>query len=263
MEESTSRTHLESGRAAISINGTKLNVIILIPLLQFHPVLTVIDKEVVEITPPDSIRINSKECSSDGEEFESLLNLTGTPFYVDRRNTLIAAGCGITASLTNVEPSMVGCKSGCDNKTRTPTQDFLALDDCITFYSSDTEDCRERSIVNEKSCSGIGCCEAYIPPGRQQVVGVRIDNTTTTLGGCKVAFLTDENYLLANGSDAQRIHSTGHATVLLGWLINLSNPFFFDSLRCNTKKEYNQLSIPSTYGINCTCENYSTFSTYG
>lgn len=142
MEESTSRTHLESGRAAISIN--------------------------------DSIRINSKECSSDGEEFESLLNLTGTPFYVDRRNTLIAAGCGITASLTNVEPSMVGCKSGCDNKTRTPTQDFLALDDCITFYSSDTEDCRERSIVNEKSCSGIGCCEAYIPPGRQQVVGVRI-----------------------------------------------------------------------------------------
>ncbi|WZZ07365.1 hypothetical protein YC2023_093286 [Brassica napus] len=209
---------------------------------------------------------SSKGCSSDGEEeLESLLNLTGTPFYFDQSNTLIAAGCGITASLTNVEPVVAGCNSRCGKKSRTPTQDFLALDECITTYSSDAEDCRKRSTADEKSCSGIGCCAANIPGGRQQIVGVRIDSTTTTSGGCKVAFLTDEDYLLSNGSDAQRIHSKGNAMVLLGWLISTSNPSFFDSLGCHTKKEYrqadNQFGI--TYGINCTCENYSSFSTYG
>ncbi|KAF3524591.1 hypothetical protein F2Q69_00051890 [Brassica cretica] len=234
------------------------------------PVLSVIDKEVVKITPPYSIRIKhsiaSKGCSSDGEEeLESLLNLTGTPFYLGPMNTLIAAGCGITATLTNVEPSIAGCKSRCGKKNHTPTQDFLALDECITDYSADAEFCRKRSIADEKRCSGIGCCEASIRSGRQQIVGVRIDNTTTT-GGCKVAFLTDEDYLLSNGADAQRIHSKGNATVSLGWLISTSNPSFFDSLGCHTTKEYrqaseNQYGIP--YGMNCTCDNYSSFSTYG
>ncbi|CAN6936595.1 unnamed protein product [Brassica oleracea] len=234
------------------------------------PVLSVIDKEVVKITPPYSIRIKhsiaSKGCSSDGEEeLESLLNLTGTPFYLGRSNTLIAAGCGITASLTNVDPVVAGCNSRCGKKNRTPTQDFLALDECIS-YRYDAEDCRKESIADEKKCSGIGCCAANIPGRRQQIVGVRIDNTTTTSGGCKVAFLTDEDYLLSNGSDAQRIHSKGTATVLLGWLISTSNPSFFDSLGCHTSKEYgqaseNQYGIPR--GINCTCDNYSSFSTYG
>lgn len=231
------------------------------------PVLSVIDKEVVKITPPYSIRIKhsiaSKGCSSDGEEeLESLLNLTGTPFYLGRSNTLIAAGCGITASLTNVDPVVAGCNSRCGKKTRTPTQDFLALDECITDYRSDPEDCRKESIADEKKCSGIGCCAANIPGRRQQIVGVRIDNTTTTSGGCKVAFLTDEDYLLSNGSDAQRIHSKGNATVLLGWLISTSNPSFFDSLGCHTKTEYRQAS-ENQDGINCTCDNYSRFSTYG
>ncbi|CAG7905016.1 unnamed protein product [Brassica rapa] len=228
------------------------------------------DKEVVKITPYSiSIKhsIASKGCSSDGEEeLESLLNLTGTPFYFDQSNTLIAAGCGITASLTNVEPVVAGCNSRSGKKSRTPTQDFLALDECITTYSSDAEDCRKRSTADEKRCSGIGCCAANIPGGRQQIVGVRIDSTTTTSGGCKVAFLTDEDYLLSNGSDAQRIHSKGHATVLLVWLISTSNPSFFDSLGCHTKKEYRQARqnpFAITYGINCTFDNYSSFSTYG
>ncbi|CAH8330185.1 unnamed protein product [Eruca vesicaria subsp. sativa] len=236
------------------------------------PVLSVIDKEVVKIYLKGSIRIKhsiaSKGCSSDGEEeVESLLNLTGTPFYVRPRNTMIAAGCDNTASLTNIEPVMMGCKSRCGKNSHTPTQDFLALDECIESYGNDNDDknCKEMSIANEKSCSGIGCCEANIP-GHQQIVGVRIDNVTTTNRGCKVAFLTDDNYLLSNGSDAQRIHAKGYGTVLLGWLIHMPNRSFFDSLGCHNMKEYSQaIKNPSaiTYGINCTCDNYSSFSSYG
>ncbi|KAG2325976.1 hypothetical protein Bca52824_008704 [Brassica carinata] len=231
------------------------------------PVLAVVDKEVVGIYLEGSIiiknRITSKGCSSDGEDFESLLNLTGTPFYLSPSNTLIAAGCDNTASLTNIEPSMVGCKSRCGKKNHTPTQDFLE-GECFTDYGSD-ENCTEKSIAKEKFCSGIGCCEASIPGGRQQIVGVRIDNSTTAKG-CKVAFLTDENYLLANGSDTQRIHAKGYVTVMLGWFIRMPNSSFFDSLGCLTTKKYNiakQIEHATTFGIDCTCDYYSSFSTYG
>ena len=126
------------------------------------PVLAVIGKEVVNFSLPDSVliknNITSKGCSSDGEEeFESLLNLTGTPFYVSSRNTLIAAGCNITASLTNVESSMVGCNSRCGKKSLTPTQDFLALSKCYGIYEYDDTYCNERIIAGRNSCSGIGC----------------------------------------------------------------------------------------------------------
>lgn len=233
------------------------------------PFLAAIGKEVVNISLPDLLRIKnpiaSKGCSSHGEESELRLNLTGTPFSVGPSNTLIAAGCDITAWLTNIEPSVVGCNSRCGKKSYTTTQSFLTLDDCIGDYGYDDMYCTETSFVDKKSCSGTGCCEAKIPDGHRQIVGVRIDNATTT-GGCKVAFLTDENYLLSNGSDPQRLHSKRYATVELGFFIHISNRSFFDSLGCHNWENYTGArgnNDRRSYGIGCVCKKYSSVSSYG
>ncbi|EOA33654.1 hypothetical protein CARUB_v10019823mg [Capsella rubella] len=219
------------------------------------PFLSVINKEVVGISlwnrnddihnisgnySSVSIRnqITSMGCSSDGEELTgSLLNLTGTPFYVTRRNTLIGLGCDNTASLTNVEPSIVQCKSSCNIKPHTPTQGYLALAACHNEYGYNSEDCYEKSTVTETSYNGIRFCAAsmygnIIP----QVVGVRIENTTTR--GCKVAFFTIEAYSLSSDLDPQRAYARGYSTVELGWFIYTANHSYVESLGCYTVNEY-------------------------
>ncbi|KAL1187766.1 Wall-associated receptor kinase-like 9 [Cardamine amara subsp. amara] len=217
------------------------------------PFLSVINKEVVNISLPSqfqyasyplsygSVRIKhpitSKGCSSDGEEHVSLLNLTGTPFYVSNKNTLIAAGCNTTASLINVEQSIVGCKSSCHTSDHTPTKNYLAVVACNSKHGYDDRYCNETSIMNETSCNGNSCCKANMPDMIQQIVGVQIDNTTTT-GGCKVAFLTDETYFLSNGSDPQRLHAKRYSTVELGWFIHTTNHSFVNALECYNITEY-------------------------
>ncbi|EFH60423.1 predicted protein [Arabidopsis lyrata subsp. lyrata] len=215
------------------------------------PFLSAIGKEVVNISSPQVItssyvgledgsvriknKITSKGCSSDGEEHVSLLNLTGTPFYVGRNNILIASGCNNMASLTNVEPIMVGCKSSCSATNRTASKDYLAELSCDKFCSRTNE-----TIFNQKGCNGFQCCEANMPTQIQQIVGVRIDSTTTT-GGCKVAFLTDEEYSFLNGSDPKRLHAKGTSTVELGWFIHTSNRSYVDSLGCQSYETMSRL----------------------
>ncbi|KAL1187768.1 Wall-associated receptor kinase-like 9 [Cardamine amara subsp. amara] len=237
------------------------------------PFLSVINKEVVKISLPTpdayyrdpvpygSVRIKnsitSKGCSSDGEE---LMNLTGTPFYVSNKNTLIAAGCNITASLTNVEPSIVGCRSICNKSYHTPTKDYLAVVTCNTEYGYDDRYCNETSIIDERSCNGIGCCKANMPDMIHQIVGVQIDNTMTT-EGCKVAFLTDETYFLSNGSDPQRLHAKRYSTVELGWFIHTANHSFLNALECYNITEFMGLNYSDQRMTSCVCD-YNAYLSY-
>ncbi|XP_010474237.1 PREDICTED: wall-associated receptor kinase-like 9 [Camelina sativa] len=246
------------------------------------PFLSVINKEVVNISLPTQFRfpsdpfpygsihiknpITSKGCSSNGEVLTgSLLNLTDTPFYVSKGNTLIAVGCDNKASLTNVEPSIVGCKSSCGKNyhTNTPTKDYLAAVTCNTKYGYDDRYCNESSIMDEKSCNGIQCCKANMPDMIHQTVGVTIENTTAT-GGCKIAFLTNKAHYLSSESDPQMLHARGYSTVELGWFIHTANHSFTKSLGCYDVKEYkkdyesNNGRAPDT---SCLCD-YNAYLSY-
>ncbi|KAF8103088.1 hypothetical protein N665_0188s0046 [Sinapis alba] len=247
------------------------------------PVLSIIGKEVVNISLPSPLyafpsdrlpygsvriknQITSKGCSSNEQESTSLLNLTGSPFYVGDSNQLIAIGCNTMASLTNVKPSNVGCFSSCLATNHTASKDFLETVNCHTKNTDSInvyEHCSERSHIDEPICNGNGCCQASMAGSIQQVVGVTIDdNSTTTTRGCKVAFLTDEASSLLDRSDPNLVLAKRYSTVELGWFIHTTNHSFIDSLRCSTMKEYlNLYQNPhkSTYGISCACDYNSSF----
>ncbi|KAL0755171.1 hypothetical protein Bca101_092839 [Brassica carinata] len=57
------------------------------------------------------IPMRSVGCSSDGKETGSALDLTDSPFFFGGGNSLVAVGCNMKASVTNIEPSLVGCES--------------------------------------------------------------------------------------------------------------------------------------------------------
>ena len=241
------------------------------------PYLSIISKEVVDISLPTlssdyyvdpyaSInikhQITSKGCSSDGEELGSLLDLTGIPFYVSKNNRLVAIGCNNTASLTNVEPSIVGCKTSCSTNYHTRTKDYLALVSC-NDASGYTEFCNVHTL-DEVACNGIRCCKANMLDNVQQSVGVRIENTTTR--GCKVAFLTTTGGFLSNESDPQRIHARRYSTVELGLFIHTPNISFVKSLGCHTREEY--VTLPTLRFTNrrnstksCVCD-YNAYLSY-
>lgn len=248
------------------------------------PVLSIIGKEVVNISFPSQLRtydsdrvpygtvriknqITSKGCSSnEQEESTSLLNLMGSPFYVGGSNTLVAIGCNNRASLTNVEPSIVGCFSSCLPTNHTASKDYLETVNCNSksMYDEDYRYCSRRSYINETSCNGNRCCKASMPGSIQQVVGVKIDDNATTRG-CKVAFLTDDQaYSLLNGSDPKLLLAKRYSTVELGWFIHTTNLSFVDSLRCTSMKEYLHRRTPfrEPNPINCACDYNSYFPNY-
>ncbi|XP_010415630.1 PREDICTED: wall-associated receptor kinase-like 9 [Camelina sativa] len=250
------------------------------------PFLSVINKEVVGISLPTQFAYGSvydpfpygsihvknpitlKGCSRNEEVLTgSLLNLTDTPFYVSKRNSLIAVGCDNKASLTNVEPSIVGCKSSCGKTYHTDkdTKDYLAAVTCNTKYGYDDRYCNESRIMDEKSCNGIKCCKANMPDMIQQTVGVTIENTTAT-GGGKIAFLTNKAHYLSSQSDPQMLHARGYSTVELGWFIHTANHSFLKSLGCYEVKEYIKLDRESTnymrfHEISCVCD-YNAYLSY-
>ncbi|XP_010532062.1 PREDICTED: wall-associated receptor kinase-like 22 [Tarenaya hassleriana] len=160
------------------------------------PFLPGINKQVVNI--PNYVRLASSDLTvsitspiassgcSGREDVGSLLNLTGSPFFVGYGNKLVAMGCDIKAFMTDVEPRIIGCQSTCDRGSKN---------------------------------RGYGYCEAAAPSGGSlQVIGVRTENmdgTNSTGEGCRVAFLTDRTYsssavrepraFLANGSSSSSL----------------------------------------------------------
>ncbi|KAF3523208.1 hypothetical protein F2Q69_00049928 [Brassica cretica] len=288
VEESTSRTHFGIGKGcylnkwyeikcdhnnSFSVSGKPV------------PVLSIPGKEVVNISLPSHVhsdypirmtygavrikyQITSRGCSSNEQEPTSLLDLMGSPFYVSDSNTMIAIGCNNRASLTNMEPSIVGCFSSCLSTNHIASNDYLDTVNCYSKSDSDDayENCSERRYINETSCNGNRCCKASMPSSDQQVVGVRIDDNSAATRGCKVAFLTDEAYSLLDGTDPKLLLDKRYSTVELQWFIDTTNLSFVDSLRCITMKEYQPISRQYSHGMNnyasCACDFNSSVPNY-
>ncbi|KAH0916280.1 hypothetical protein HID58_030726 [Brassica napus] len=253
------------------------------------PFLFKMDKEVVGISSPNegsvsfeslstgsfgSIRvknpITSVGCSRDGKESDSALNLTGSPFFFGRGNTLVAFGCNSKASLTNIEPSMVGCELNCTaSKVTLPrkTVPFLDKTGCSNdgfIYTTSPPYCENNQGEGEGegSCDGNGCCSANLSYKEvYQVVGVRIesfDHRNLTSVKCRVAFLTDEGYTI---SEPQSFFAQGYATITIEWVIQTNTLSFLNSLSCINTKEYGDLSSNTRHKTSCLCENFTISGT--
>ncbi|XP_023632878.1 putative wall-associated receptor kinase-like 11 isoform X2 [Capsella rubella] len=193
------------------------------------PFLTTIQKEVVRIDLPEPVNngshpyglirvkanITSMGCSGgNGHNLEEVLNFTGTPFSISEDNTLVAFGCNSKATLTNVEPSIVGCISSCDPSLELPQ--FLKKSSCY---------------------GGFKCCNARTPADVGRLIGVKIESAygNETRQECNVAFLTDEYdqpSLWPNRTDSSRLHAGKYATIQLKWQVLASHPSFEESLVC-------------------------------
>ncbi|CAE5959246.1 unnamed protein product [Arabidopsis arenosa] len=137
-----------------------------------------------------------------GQNLEEILNFTGTPFTISDKNSLMAFGCNSKATLTNINPRLLGCITTCH-------QNFE------TYFPS---------------CEGYTCCSARIPiDDGHVIIGVKIESIdgNKTREGCSVAFLTDEynqSSLWRNRTDSKRLHALEYATIQLNWEAITENP---------------------------------------
>ncbi|CAH2037410.1 unnamed protein product [Thlaspi arvense] len=181
--------------------------------------LSSINREVVNISLPDPrgdtfgyIRIKNPITSlgcSNKEELSLALNMTGSPFFLTARNTLVAVGCNNKAVMTDVRPQIGGCESTCDVGSG--------------------------RIGQNTSCDGYRCCQAKIRSDRLQQFGIKIeslDGNATTTAGCRVAFLTDEAYSPSNITEPELLYGEGYATVDLGWFTDMAHNMSVDSRGC-------------------------------
>ncbi|CAN7082088.1 unnamed protein product [Brassica oleracea var. botrytis] len=159
--------------------------------------------------------ITSAGCLAGGEEsIESILmNFTGTPFFFDDTNSLIAVGCNAKVSLTLIKPNMVGCELICNTSEDQARNNIPFLDKSGCSSKELSYRSYENCTVNrpeEAECDGNGCCQVSLAYDPQQAIGIRIEsndgNTTTTTRTrtreehCRVAFITDEVYTLYNAT---------------------------------------------------------------
>ncbi|AEE29842.1 unnamed protein product [Arabidopsis thaliana] len=215
------------------------------------------------------IPITSIGCSRDGKESGSVLNFTDSPFYFGIGNSLVAVGCNSKASLTNINPSKVGCELNCTaSKETLPSKSIPFFDKTgcsnnkLPYYSSL---CTKNNGEDERSCDGNGCCIAgLLDSEAPQVIGINIesfDHGNSTKLECRVAFLTDDVSPFSNASEPKRLFAKRYATVSLGWVIQTKNLSFVNSLSCKNTKEYDN----STYNIklvtSCICNNVTISGT--
>ncbi|XP_010432907.1 PREDICTED: wall-associated receptor kinase-like 18 [Camelina sativa] len=247
------------------------------------PFLSAIGKEVVSISPPSEERyfsfvssdedlhqsfglvrvkfpITSTGCFSDGndESGGSTMNFTGTPFFIDSTNSLIAVGCNSKVSLMYIKPNMVGCELSCNtsNDSHSNSIPFVetGCSSSVLPYSQD-QDCTEKK-PEETGCNGNGCCQASLPNEPQQVIGIRTesnDGNSTSKVQCTVAFLTDGIYTLANGTKTEQLLSKRYATVSLGWVIQTKNNTFLNSLACKDRGYKQNTTYLVEPARKCTC----------
>ncbi|CAN8241553.1 unnamed protein product [Cochlearia groenlandica] len=204
-------------------------------------------------------------CSNVQENSGSLLNLTGTPFYVGSDNTLLGFGCDTIVALTNVEPIMVGCTSSCNEVNHTYSRDYFEKINCnrnTLTMESGIQICDQ---VDQNSCNGTRCCKASMSDGIEQIVGVQIDDNTTTKG-CKVSFLSFSTSGLSNmysSYNTQQIHDLEYSTVKLAWSIYTTNLSFVNSLGCdNLTTHYNRTHKSKSFGPrkSCICDSNDDLS---
>ncbi|KAG7654470.1 Wall-associated receptor kinase, partial [Arabidopsis suecica] len=168
------------------------------------PVLKSINRELVNISLPDDssdvfglTRIKNPVTSlgcSNMEEISLALNVTGSPFFLTGRNTLVAVGCNNNASMTDDKLQIGGCESTCD----------------VGFGQ------RGRN----RSCNGYRCCQAKILSDRLQQIGIKIES------------LDDEAYSPLNITEPALFYDKGYGTVELGWFIDRLHNMSVDTGVC-------------------------------
>lgn len=214
-----------------------------------------------------SIRVKSQitsfGCSRNGQESKPVLNLTDSPFFFGRGNSLVAVGCNSKASLTNIEPAKLECELNCTATLPTKSVPFLDNTGCSSnalSYAYRPQVCANNQREEERSCNGNGCCRASLPDDAeaQQVIGVRIesfDQGNSTTGGCRVAFLTDEVYMSSNATEPQSFSAKGYSTVTIRWVVKTTNLSFLNSLNCIDSEEYDSLPYKTQQRRACICNN--------
>ncbi|CAA7013601.1 unnamed protein product [Microthlaspi erraticum] len=246
-----------------------------------YPFLVKMGMEVVNISLPGdyssssfgSIRVKSPitsvGCSRNGKGSGSVLNLTGSPFFIGSGNTLVAVGCNSKASLTNIEPRKVECQLNCTTSKETtfPSNSIPFFDKtgCSnnTLPYTYTPVCTTNKGV-QRSCDGNGCCRASLPNEAQQVIGVRIesfDHRNSTRRKCRVAFLTDEVYMPWNATKPERLFAQPLAIVRIGWVIQTKNSSFLNLLSCKSRKEYDSSTFDIRDQTSCICNNITSYGT--
>ncbi|CAH2036818.1 unnamed protein product [Thlaspi arvense] len=213
--------------------------------------------------------ITSVGCSGDGNESGSVLNLKDSPFFLGTGNSLVAVGCNSKASLTNIEPIMVGCELNCTETSASKEIPFFDKTGCSSdaLPYTDTQVCTKNKGAEERSCNGNGCCRANLPLDveAQQVIGVTIETSdiheNSTSRECRVAFLTDEVYTLSNVTKPQSFFAKRYATVTIGWVTQTKNLSFINSLSCKNEKEYNNITYTDQQRTSCVCNNITISGT--
>ncbi|KAG5392978.1 hypothetical protein IGI04_022941, partial [Brassica rapa subsp. trilocularis] len=243
-----------------------------------YPVLSKFNMTIVNISLPEDyygsqtsalfgsvrvrIPVTSMGCSINGKETESPLNLTGSPYFVEYDNYLVALGCKGKASLTNIEPNKVVCDLDCTSKTEVHSNNNIPFLD-NTGCSNNTLPLSGNQICTEKQtgCDGNGCCLKNMLSGRQQVIGVKIEKSeenSTAKEECIVAFLSDESYTKSNGTNPMPLFVMGYSTVKLGWVIQTNNLSFLNSLSCKQRNKYTN-TFDIARKISCVCDNSTIF----
>ncbi|KAJ4913623.1 Wall-associated receptor kinase-like 17 [Raphanus sativus] len=245
------------------------------------PFLSINDKEVVDISVPvgqqgyfyanqtvelyslpfGSVRvkmpITSSECGGKARP-ESFINFTGTPFFIDAKNSLVAVGCNAKVSLMHIEPNIVGCELTSNTSKYQSSNSIPLLKNtrCLTDDSQNYiygECALFKDDVEE--CNGNGCCQVGLRK-HQQAIGIRIesnDSTPTREEKCRVAFLTDELYTSSNATNPQELFDKGYATLSLGWVIQTKKHSFVSSLSCDNREVYENTTYAARSQKKCIC----------
>ncbi|CAN6985450.1 unnamed protein product [Brassica rapa subsp. trilocularis] len=191
------------------------------------------------------------------ESPESLLNFTGTPFFIDYQNSLVAVGSNAKVSLTHVEPNIVGCELTSNTGKYQSSNSVPFLKNTQCFASSQSYLYGACPLYNEdvKECNGSGCCKVGLRE-YQQAIGIRIesnDSTTTREEKCRVAFLTIESYTSTNATNPQELFDKGYATLSLGWVIQTKNHSFVSSLSCDNRDVNENTTYAAVSQRKCIC----------
>ncbi|XP_057967979.1 wall-associated receptor kinase-like 10 [Malania oleifera] len=139
--------------------------------------------------------ISSPNCSSPAENREGV-SLQGSPYvFSSSQNMFTAIGCNNFAVMTDIDPTVVGCKADCDSS---------------------------RNNSRKFNCtSGFNCCQTT-PPSDLKVFNAgisNIDGHRSNAGECKYAFLVEKDWFSNERDPILSIEGRGFTPVVLNWKI--------------------------------------------
>ncbi|GMY18792.1 wall-associated receptor kinase-like 1 [Fagus crenata] len=164
-----------------------------------NPFLTMIEKDVLEISLEGWVRVNySIPWSYDDTSFFNYTELSSSPFiFSQSRNRFVAVGCNTFASLNSRQDDSVigGCMSFCEEKPK-------------------------RTKVT--SCNGIECCQTTIPSDLD-VFDITIKPTndeSLSTAEIKYAFIVEQRWLEDNITNPILVKNMSMVPVVLEWGMN-------------------------------------------